>query len=311
MAPPDRQPDSSYPDSLNLDRAFGHNGEIGAWVDWMLHPETHDHDRVYVLAAGIKEDWPYRDRAYEQDVRATTESVIEGRSISQFFDPAEALSGQSFGEGSQWHKVAGTLLDAFWQNDDNNPALLAGFAAVDWSGTAQEGAWKHLAAIDAFTKDFGNIAVEMVPVLLAYSSIIVAARRNLNEAMGQMVDAFHTKFYARENSIGPFIAAGLSVIAAAAAAAVTGPQGTIITAAAVSALVDKVAGAAFAEGNTAEAGQAGGEEWRDIVTNFFVAQSRILQNARREIAALEQKIKELQGRLATAVAAQPILFGTG
>lgn len=85
MAPPDRQPDPGHPAAAGLDGEFGHEGEIAAWVEWMLHPETHSFDRVYVMG-GERHEVTYRDHAWEEDYGNPPESVIQGCFVEQFFE---------------------------------------------------------------------------------------------------------------------------------------------------------------------------------------------------------------------------------
>lgn len=50
-------------------------------------------------------------------------------------------------------------------------------------------------------RNFTEVAKELAAILIAYGGIIRVARRNLNEAMGKLVDAFHTKVLRARKSL--------------------------------------------------------------------------------------------------------------
>lgn len=305
MAPPDRQPDHGAPARYGLDSGFAHGAEIAVWVDWLLHPEQHDYHRIYVYPNGEKEEFEIRSRLWEQENPVTTESVIQGLFVDQFFDPAQALSGQQVGDSSIMDLVGTGLINASWEVEDWSARLAGGFEDVRkyWDNSqACTNAGDFLGAINTYAHKHAEITAEMAVVLLRYGSTIKAARKSLDEAMLKLVDAFHTKHYASDVPTGKILAAGISVIAAAALTAVTAGAGTTAVAAAASAgmstLIDKVAGAALEEDVQAEIAQIHGDTWRHTVDSFFHAQAEILNVAGAEIKDMTEKIKALKGRLA-------------
>jgi hypothetical protein len=305
MAPPDRQPDHGAPARYGLDSGFAHGAEIAVWADWLLHPEQHEYHRMYVWAAGIKEEYEHRSKLLEQEEHVATESVIQGLFVDQFFDPAQALSGQQVGDSSIMDLVGTGLINASWQVEDWSARLAGGFEDVRkyWdNSTACTNAGDFLGAINTYAHKHAEITAEMAVVLLRYGSTVKAARKSLDEAMLKLVDAFHTKHYASDVPVGKILAAAISVIAAAALTAVTAGAGTTAVAAAaasgMSTLIDKVAGAALEEDVQAEITQIHGETWRHTVDSFFHAQAEILRIAGEEIKALTEALRGLKGRLA-------------
>ncbi len=305
MAPPDRQPDHGASARYGLDSGFGHGAEIAVWVDWLLHPEQHEYHRMYVWADGTKEEYDRQSKLLEQEEHATTESVIRGLFVSQFFDPAQALSGQQVGDSSVMDLVGQGLINASWRVEDWSLRLAGGFEDVRkyWdNSTACTNAGDFLAAINTYAHKHAEITAQMAVVLLRYGSTIKAARKSLDEAMLKLVDAFHTKHYASDIPWGKIMAAGISVIAAAALTAVTAGAGTTAVAAAaasgMSALIDKVAGAALEEEKQEAIAEIKGETWRHTVDSFFHAQAEILNIAGAEIKDLTDRVTALKAELA-------------
>jgi hypothetical protein len=292
MAPPDRQPDPGHPAAAGLDGEFGHEGEIAAWVEWLLHPEQHEYDRIYVMG-GERYEVTYRDRSWEEDYGNAPESVIQGCFAEQFFDPALALSGQQFGDGSDLSKAYEALDDAFWKNNDWNGKLKGGFEDLrqHWQSESAGHAGEFLGAIEDFMADFVEVAKQLAAISIAYAGIVVAARRNLNEAMGRLVDAFHTKFYARENPWHKVLIAALSAASAAALTYVTGGTAAAAWGAGLATVIDKALDATDGDADI------GGGTWREVVDSYFVAQMKILQQARGEIEKLGNDAAKLIGRL--------------
>ncbi|MGH3860196.1 hypothetical protein [Actinokineospora sp.] len=306
MAPPDRQPDPYHSAAAGVDNTFGHAGEIAAWVEWLLHPEQHGHDRTIILPGGNKiehtgnlpieksdSNGPLMPDAIEPIEYHPYESAIEGCFTEQFFDPALALSGQLFDEYSDLSRVFEGLSNAYWQNDDWNGKLSGGFEDLRhvWDGAAGSRAGEFLGAIDDCMTDFTIIAKEMSAISIAYGAIIKTARVNLNEAMGKLVDAFHHKFYTREAPWDKILIKGLSAISGAALAYVTAGGAAAAWVAGLTTAMDKTI-------DSGDGANIGGAKWREIVDNYFVAQMKILQNARDEIDKLHDAVAGLDDRLA-------------
>jgi hypothetical protein len=306
MAPPDRKPDPWHPAASGIDGEFGHVGEVAAWVEWLLHPESHDHDRMIILPDGTRVEHTSNVAVSQQGDRNVSllpdlpqpteyhpfESVIQGCSVEQFFDPALALSGQLFDDDSDLSKVYQGLNDAFWKNNDWNGKLRGGFEDLraHWAGQAATGAGEFIGAIDDFMADFTEIAKEFSAIPIAYGAIIATARKNLNDVMGKLVDAFHHKFYARGTPGEKVLVKALSAISGAALTYVTGGSAAAAFGAGLATAIDKAL--------DSDGGDVGGGKWREIVDSYFVAQMKILQDARSEIEKLEANVARLAGRLA-------------
>ncbi|MEV6237417.1 hypothetical protein [Lentzea sp. NPDC051838] len=304
MAPPDRKPDLDAPEKYNLDLDFHHSPEISVWADWLLHPEQHDYWRIYVYPSGDKEEFPRRSKQWEQENPVTTESVIQGLYVEQFFDPAQGLSGQKLGDATIMHLTGQGLINASWRVEDWSDRLAGGFEDVRkyWdNSTACTNAGDFLGAINTYAKKHAEITAQMAVVLLRYASTIKASRQRLDEAMKQLVDAFHTKHYASDTPTGKILAAAISVIAATALTAVTAGGSSVVApavAAGMATLVDKVAGAALEEDVKQEITEIKGQSWRSIVDSYFFAQAEILKRAGDEVGALKSEITKLKAELA-------------
>jgi hypothetical protein len=309
MAPPDRDPDPHHAAAIGLDSAFHHQGEIAAWVEWLLHPEQHPHDRMIILPDGVKVEHPgnLEVEGNESDPNGPLmpdpekpvefypyESVIQGCYTEQFFDPAQALSGQLLDEDSDLCQVYSGLTDTFWSNDDWNGRLIGGFEDLrnsgQWRGDASLRAGEYLGAIDDFMNDFTQIAKEVSAIPLAYAGIITTARRNLNEAMFQLVNAFNHNFYTRESPMVKVLVKGLIAITGAALTYVSGGTAAAAWGAGLATVCDKAL--------DSDGGDVGGRTWREIVEQFFVAQMKILTEAQAEIEKLKQDVVRLAGRMA-------------
>ncbi|GAA2994820.1 hypothetical protein [Actinokineospora diospyrosa] len=311
MAPPDRQPDRSHPAASGADPEFGHAAEIAAWVEWLLHPEQHQYDRMVILPDGTRVEQPGNLTVERRqldpngplvpDPKEPTEyypfeSVIAGCYPEQFFDPALALSGQLFDEDSDISKVYAALIDASWRSDDWNGKLNGGFEDLrqEWSGSAAAHAGEFLGAIEDFATDFTQVTRELAALAIAYAGVVKAARTNLNEAMGTLVDAFHAKFYAHESLWDTVVVKALSAIAAAALTYVSGGAAAAAWGAGLATAIDKALDSDDGDGTG-----IGGKAWREIVDNYFVAQMKILRHAGAEIDKLRTDASRLGDRLAS------------
>lgn len=307
MAPPDRKPDPHHPAAAGIDGAFEHTGEIAAWVEWLLHPEQHRYDRMIILPDGatveatgnVAKPKPLSDPngpmlpdPPQPDEYYPYESVIQGCYVEQFFDPALALSGQRFDDGSDLATVYEGLNEASWRNNESNGRLSGGFADLQkhWQGEAAEHGGEFLGRVCDFTTKFTEIARELSAIPVAYAGIISSARKNLNEAMGKLVDAFNHKFYTRGTPWEKVLVKGLSAIAAGALTYVTGGAAAAAFGAGIATATDKLV--------DSDAGEVGGEKWREIVDHYFVAQMQILRDTRDEIDKLKVQVGKLAGRLA-------------
>ncbi|MGH3880645.1 MAG: hypothetical protein ACRDSK_26770 [Actinophytocola sp.] len=77
------------------------SGELAAWIDYLLHPESHDGPRVYRPTAaqgdeaGADVELPWSDVTFEDEGRFATISVLEDYmyDTSVFFTAAQSVSG--------------------------------------------------------------------------------------------------------------------------------------------------------------------------------------------------------------------------
>jgi hypothetical protein len=306
MAPPDRKPDEGHPAAAGLDPVFGHEGEIAAWVEWLLHPEQHQFDRTIILPDGTKVEHtgmlskpktgpdingPLVPDPIEPPEYYPFESVIQGCYTEQFFDPAQALSGQEIHDGSDLSKAYEALNNAFWRNNEWNGRLMGGFIDLqaEWRGGSAGNAGQFIGTVDDFTTKFTEIAKELSAVPIAYAAIIKTARDNMNGAMGKLVDAFQQKFYDRNTPWEKILVKALVAITGAALTYVSGGTAAAAFSAGVATAFDKLV--------DSDGGQVGGAKWREIVDNYFVAQMKILQDTRAEIEKLQANVVKLSGRL--------------
>ena len=77
------------------------SGELAAWIDYLLHPESHDGPRIYRPTAaqgsesGADVELPWSDVTFEDEGRFTTISVLEDYAYDTnvFFTAAQSVSG--------------------------------------------------------------------------------------------------------------------------------------------------------------------------------------------------------------------------
>lgn len=303
MAPPERAPNPDHPAVDGLDPAVAdHRGEIVAWVEWLLHPEEHSYDRAIVYAPGYSEEAP-GNKPRPEGGHYPFHSVIEGRHLEQFFDPAFALSGQAIGQesagevevepGSVASLLFTSLDDARWKNNDFSGRIVGGFQDIreQCAGTAVcAGGGLFTGGVLDYAANFEPVAKELEETLAAYGALIIKARKALDEAMGALVDAFHTKFYVGGIPAEKFTLIGLNMITAAMGTIITGGTGAAVWG---SALV------AFAGKTTEEAmgAQVAGSSWWDLVSSYFHEQMTILDGARTEIGKLGERLARLPSEL--------------
>ncbi|MFJ8914127.1 hypothetical protein [Amycolatopsis sp. NPDC102389] len=292
MAPPGRSPEPGHPVVQGLDRKFGHEGEIVAWVRWLLEP-FHDGSpgRCLTPTGAHESDTPSKNGG---GMTYPYESVIQGRFLEQFFDPAFALSGQELAPdddeavAAQVHKA---LEDARWDGNNHVNALAHGYQSIknqvadpERFGLVQ--AETFLGSVIDYMEDFCPLAEELAKLMTAYAGIIVKAREDLNEVMGRLVDAVHDKYYAQGS---PDFSIALSTIAGALGTAATGGTVPMVWGTALITFLSESA----KEG----AAPVKGPSWEEIFNSYLVAQADVLGRAETQLSVINRRIDSLAGRL--------------
>jgi hypothetical protein len=302
MAPPDRQPEPGHPAVQGLHPSLaGHRGEIAVWVDWLLHPELHEYDRTILYPDGRKKEVGgnrQMPNAVPHNENYPFESVLAGRYIEQFFDPAFALSGQLVDKDEAENAAAGRIFSALdnarWRNTHYSGRLAGGFEDIRerCSGSAVcVGGGTFIGGVDDFTTHFVVIAEELAEIMTAYCATIVMARESLHKVMGLLVDAFHHKFYARGIPADEVTLFLFGATVGIVTTAISGGGGAAVFASALSALLNEAAKQHVA--------RIGGETWDNIVSSYFRSQIDVLDDARVEIGKLEEMVVALQNKVTT------------
>lgn len=306
MPPPDRQADPSHRDVVGLDKEFDDRApDLIAWVEWLLHPETHHLDRAIILdnghrvehagdvarPVGSDPDGPLGPQQPQSPGNYPFESVIVGDDAASYVFGAKELTGHRFGDDSAIARIFTALDHAMWINDDKHQELIASWNELEkhWKGASRVTADDFLKKVDAFMVDMTRALLNLSQFTLGYAAIIVSARKNMDEVMHAFSCGAQNKINERAEANAQFARIVLaSVLTGALTFAAAGGAAASLTAA-----VSGVAGDAIKDqGLTLKA-----DKWRDFTDQYLKKQTDVLTDVGKQIAELHGKIRALHRHL--------------
>jgi hypothetical protein len=316
MAPPDRDDYPRRTGSLAVLRSrrldkdspsrLTHNaGRLASWVEWLLHPEEHDHDRTVIYDDGTRREEPQRVTKANptpgdyEPVDLPFESVIARFDLEQFLDGLAAFATQVVEHpNSVLSPAAAALKNVWWGGDKRMLELVATLPTEEqWSGAAADKARRFIEEVSTAVTQLNKIAAEFVDMVPRYALIVKNARDNLDRAAAEAVAAFEKKFGERPPSIsvdvrGVVLAAIIAGLTTYATGGVGLPLiGEAVIGAAWSKTFEEAAGALGSHVR----GHVSGPLWIDLAKSYLRTQADILADA---VTALGRLAADYQGLIA-------------
>lgn len=311
MAPPDRgdRPtdvdNTEYLAAVNLaeNPRLGHNANLlASWVEWLLHPETHDYDRTVIYPDGTKRDEPGPVTKANplpgnyEPVELDYESVIAGYYLSQFLDPMVAVSSQKVeGPDSMLSTGAAALKNVWWLGNEHAIALSAGFPVTEWTGAAATNAHQFVIELSDFATQVNKIVDEFHHTGARYAVVTRALRENLDKAAGELIAAFEQKFHEKPEGISlDVVGIILSAAAAGAVTYMTGGAGLPLLQSAFTGAWSATFTQTFDDVlKRGSQGSVAGSEWRDLVETYLRTVADMVMAATEAMNDLNTKIVSL------------------
>ncbi len=334
MAPPEytksRVAHQRYRDYLNnREYHFKNNprftknvDRLSSWLEFLLHPETHEYDReafIPLSRTGGGQPTDYQWREVPEPVyfgsgqvgvpasESRFRSVLHEYLYSDFLDPILALSTQHVETGANiLAKATAAVNNIYWAGETFTHEL-ANFPS-EWKGTASVEAQRFVARLEDVAGQLKLVVDALRNLLPKYGLVIKTARINLDEAVKGLVDKFEEKFHTRAEKEFSFDVLGfvVSVVAAAGVTYITGGLTFVIVEAAIADMwagtLREAANNIFKQGDAEKnVAQIKGTLWKDLAASYFKAVDGILRDAKAGIDHLNTEMTELAGNFAKAI----------
>lgn len=315
MAPPKHTDSGSHERYSNY--LAGHNfkdnprlGEnvdrLSAWLEFLLHPETHDYDReVYGPFESTGGTWVWREqpgRMYNYETGNGEEfesrSVLHDYLYSDFLDPLVAVSTQQVERGNSLLAIATAAVSNIYWVGTKFTSELDNFPS-EWKSPSSVEAERFVSRLESVANQMNLVVGELKDVLPKYGLVIKAARVDLDKAVEGLVEKFEEKFATKSEGGFFFDVTGLvlSVIAAATVTYMTVGGGAAIgdamIAAAWSKTFDAATGELFGESGKASLGKIEGSWWKDLAKSYIDTTNQILRNATEAMGHLNKEMTQL------------------
>jgi hypothetical protein len=317
MAPPDRGDTPRRGDSLadlaqvRLDEASGSRlsgtaGVLASWVEWLLHPEEHEHDRTVIYPNGHKKEEPGpvapdtdQPGTLPSDAQLPFESVIAQWNLLQFLDGMASVATQQVERPSSPLAIGSAAIkNVWWLGDKRMLELVHTFPSKEeWDGTAAGQAREFIGDLATAVTQLNKIVQEFNSIPAQYAVIIKTARDNFQKAADEFIKACQDKFYKKkqESSIN-VLGIVLGTLAAGAVSFMTGGLALPIIG---EAMVLSAWSQTFTEGAKVLAsrgdtqGTLSSVWWRDLATSYMVTQAKLRKDTIDAINTLKGKTEEL------------------
>ncbi|HEY0448925.1 hypothetical protein [Actinophytocola sp.] len=295
---------------------------LSSWLEFLLHPETHEYDReVYAPrgkgGGGQPLDYEWREESgpmYSgsgEVGRPPTEqydfrSVLHEYRYSDFLDPLVAVSTQQVESGANLLAVATAAVRNIYWVGQKFTHELAKFPP-EWHGQASVEASRFVSRLESVAEQLNLVVGELKDLLPKYGLVIKAARIDLDRAAGGLVDKFEDKFHTKSADGFTLDVAGLviSVIAAAAVTYMTGGTGAVIGTAMVteawSGTFKQAAEKLFGTDKETTVGTVQGFLWKELAESYLKVKDGILRDATAAVNSLNSEMAQLAKDFKTAV----------
>jgi hypothetical protein len=321
MAPPDRDDHPRDTTPLNAagipeDSRMRRNAEkLASWVEWLLHPEEHDYDRTVIYPPnGDKVEEPCRmyrtGTANPKEIELPFESVIEGYLDVDFLRAMATVANQEVERGSSLLAIGtAALYNLWWLGNEGMTGLTSEFPST-WSGPASAAANDSLAGIKAVADQVSKIATDFRMMPAKYAAVITGLRDNANNAAGELVEAFESRFAEHDSVHMDIVGILVGAIAAATFTYLTGGAATPIVESAVGSAWSGTLGGAVSA-LQGDVGAFGGEGWRDTAKSYLVAQDDLLTEAKKAMDQVNGEVSRLLNLLKNDVLINQFLTDHG
>lgn len=313
MAPPDRSdtPDAEGQETLgNLGLTTSRMGRnaarLASWVEWLLHPETHEYDRTVIYSDGTKREEPGTvtkanpTPGHFDPVELPFESVVaQYPLLEQYLDGMAAFSSQHVEwPNSALSQGAAALKSVWWAGNEHMMKLIHEFPDErDWSGPAARNARRFIGDMSVMVTQINKLVIEFTDIGPQYAVIVKTARDNFDQAAADLVTAFEGKFHNQE-APDPIDVMGIALTAITAGAVTYmsgGLAGPIVGSAITSAWSAMFTEATTRLGNRIAQGDVSGPLWSDLARTYMRTQADMVDDAIAAVESVNKKIEELLG----------------
>lgn len=313
VAPPDRSdtPDGDGQETLERlglteSRMSPNAARLVSWVEWLLHPETHEYDRTVIYPDGTKREEPGTvtkanpTPGHFDPVELPFESVVARYPlVEQYLDGMVAFGSQHV----EWpnnllSQGAAAIKNVWWVGNEHMMRLIHEFPdEEDWSGPAATNAHRFVGDMSVIVTQLNKIVAEFNDIGPQYAVIVKTARDNFDQAAADLVAAFEEKFH-DQAAPDPIDIMGIA-LTAVTAGAVTYMTGGL-AAPIVGSAVTSAWSAMFTEattrlGNRIAQGSVRGPLWSDLAQTYMRTQADMVDDAIAAVESVNQKIEELLG----------------
>lgn len=308
--------------------------KLGAWIEWLKHPEDHDGVRVIFKNDGEKMEfpcnapnddnppppgyyiddqlqWTLPDRNGVRDGEQyylAYESAIEKWYFSQFFGPQTAVSTQHVERaGAPFPGTIAVLTEIIWRVDDFNFRLADTPDKIGaWHGDAGKIYGNSAAAMCDLNSKIQELIDGFIPRIAEYCALIKRTREALNESCGKTIEEF-TKKIPGGGDPGDFFKwiLGIGVDTANASgkdltAGTKDPLSTVAKTNLVGVLWDTVIGGLLGLITGKSGDYQPPESWTSTAEKYLDNQGQILADATARMHELADAIASLQKQLTEA-----------
>lgn len=325
MAPPDRGDKPRRGDSLadlahvRLDEASGSRlsgtaNQLASWVEWLLHPEEHEYDRLVTHPFGHKQEEPGpvapptdQPGTVPSDAQLPFESVIAQWNLLQFLDGMASVATQEVERPSSLMALGGAAIkNVWWLGDKRMLELVHTFPSKEeWDSPAADQARTFVGDLATAVTQMNKIVHELNSIPAQYAVIIKTARDNFQKAADEFIKACQDKFYAKtQNSSINVLGIVLGTLAAGAVSFMTGGLALPVIG---EAMVLSAWSQTFQEAGKTLASHGGTQGtlssvwWRDLATSYMATQAKLRHDTIDAINTLKGKSEELTARFKTDV----------
>jgi hypothetical protein len=279
---------------------------LSAWLEFLLHPDTHDNDReVYGPFESTGGTWIWREqpgRMYNYDTGDGEEfdsrSVLHEYKYSDFLDPLVAVSTQQVERGDSLLALATAAVSNIYWVGTKFTSELDNFPS-EWKSPASVEAERFVSRLESVANQMNLVVGALRDLLPKYGLVIKAARIDLDKAAEGLVEKFEEKFATKSEDGFYFDVTGLvlSVIAAAAVTYMTVGGGVVIADAMVvaawSKTFDAATGELFGESDKKSLGKIEGTWWKDLARSYLDTTAQILRDATAAMGHLNKEMAQL------------------
>lgn len=312
-----------YDNNFKKNPRFGENVDrLSSWLEFLLHPETHEYDREALVPVGrtgggqpTGHEWrevpaPVHVSSGQVGVpqkETRSRSVLHEYVYSDFLDPLVAVSTQQVETGANLLAQATAAVSNIYWAGQKFAHELSNFPS-EWKGTASAEAERFVARLEDVTTQLNLVVGALMNLLPKYGLVIKTTRINLDAAVKGLVDKFEEKFHTRADTDYSFDVLGfvVGVIAAAGVTYITGGAGAVIGTAMIaqawSGTLSEAANNIFTQSDAEKkVAEIKGALWKDLAASYIQAVDDILRDAKAGMDHLNIEMAELAANFVKAV----------